>query len=283
MNCARIQESFTDFEAGTLPEAEAAAVREHLKICPTCQREWADLQDTVLKLDRFPAEAPSPRLRVQFYAMLDTHLRNADGSSNPFRATRGRVSRWIEAIWPRQPVWQLTLSLVLLTSGAVVGIRLSSADKSSQSVTAAQLTATQQEVAELRARLDSVNQLVTYSLSQQQPAHARLQHVVASLGSDSKNEHALAELLTTLAFDPSTNVRLSALEALYANAHDSAVRHGVLAALPREASPLVQVAMIDFLASVRDSEALPTFQQIARLPTTDQAVRTAAQRALAQL
>ena len=40
-------------------------------------REWADLQETLLKLDRFPAEAPSSRLRTQFYAMLDTHLRSA--------------------------------------------------------------------------------------------------------------------------------------------------------------------------------------------------------------
>jgi len=282
MNCARIQESFTDFEAGTLPEAEAVAVREHLKLCPVCQREWADLQDTVLKLDRLPAEEPSPRMRIQFYAMLETHLRGTQGSSSPF-SSRTRFDRWLEAIWPRRPVWQVAIAVMLLAGGVAAGVRFGSTEKPAQVATAAQLAATQNELAELRARVDSVNQLVTYSLSQQQPAHTRLQHVVATLSPSQKNEHALAELLTTLAFDPSTNVRLSALEALYASADDSAVRQGVLAALPRENSPLVQVAMIDFLASVRDHDAIPTFQQIARLSTTDQTVRTAAQRAIAQL
>lgn len=284
MNCVRIQESFLDLEAGILPETETHLVRTHLQGCPTCQREWADLQDTLLKLDRFPVEAPSARLRIQFYAMLDTHLRGSTGGANPFSRAPGRIDRWIEAIWPRRPIWQLSVALLLLTGGVVGGNRIASAvAKPTQVASAAQLAATQNELAELRARVDSVNQLVSYSLSQQQPAHDRLQHVVATLGPGSKDEHTLAELLSTLAFDPSTNVRLSALESLYASADDATVRQGVRTAFPRETSPLVQVAMIDFLASVRDSEAVPVFQQIAHLPTADQTVRIAAQRAIAQL
>lgn len=283
MNCEHIQKSFFDLESGALPENEAQLVRAHLASCPTCQREWADLQDTLLKLDRFPAEEPSPRLRVQFYAMLDTHLRAGRGSASPFAPVSGSLDRWFQAIWPRRPAWQFALGVLFLIGGIMAGVRVASLDKPAQAASAAQLEATQKELAELRNRVDSVNQLVTYSLSQQQPAQARLQQVAASLRSGNPDERALAQLLSTLAFDPSTNVRLSALEALYAQAEKPGVRQGVLAALPKETSPLVQVAMIDFLASVRESAAVPTFQQIARLPNTDQAVRTAAQRAIAQL
>lgn len=100
----------------------------------------------------------------------------------------------------------------------------------------------------------------------------------------SSGDRILAELLNTLTFDPSTNVReLSALEALYAHADRDAVRAGVLAALPRENSPLVQVAMIDFVAAARDRAAAPALEEITRTFSLDKAVREAAQRALVQL
>jgi len=57
----------------------------------------------------------------------------------------------------------------------------------------------------------------------------------------------------------------------------------VLATLPREQSPLVQLAMIDFLVAARDREAAPELERMARSETVDRAVRDAAQRALAQL
>jgi hypothetical protein len=57
----------------------------------------------------------------------------------------------------------------------------------------------------------------------------------------------------------------------------------VASALPREPSPLVQVAMIDFLATTRDPAALSALEDVSRSATCDQAVRTAARRALAQL
>ena len=79
MNCQRVQDSFIDYQDGTLPPDESAALRAHLAGCPNCQREWSALQEMTRKLDALPAvEEPSPRLREQFYAMLETHQRDAD-------------------------------------------------------------------------------------------------------------------------------------------------------------------------------------------------------------
>lgn len=281
MNCQRIQNSLIDFESGALPEAEAAAIREHLKSCPECQRHWAGLHETLLTLDRLPAPAPSPRLRQQFYAMLDAQT-EAGGSAHPFRDAPRPFAHWYEFLLPHRAILQAAAAVALLGCGIVLGSRFwPGASKAGD--TAAQLDATRQELALLRRQVDSVNQLVTYSLSQQQPAQARLQNVMATLNRGGTDERELAPLLSTLAFDPSTNVRLSALEALYAHADNSTVRQGVRAALNREASPLVQVAMIDFLASVRDRDAAPALQQLSTAPNTDKTVRTAAERALAQI
>ncbi len=283
MNCQRIQDSFLDFEAGVLPAKDAAIIREHLKTCPACQREWSALTETVLKLEQLPVPEASPRLRTQFYAMLDTHLRESE-SSHPFAWSRSRLDRFFEAIWPRRPVWQVSTAAVLLAAGLMAGSQFwRAAEPTADPLADARLAATQKELADLRAKVDSMDALVTYSLANVPSAQNRLKHIVAVGANAATDDQALAQLLNTLAFDPSTNLRLTALEALYARADTRLVRQSVLAALSREASPLVQVAMIDFLTSVREPDAAATLQQLAHAPSADQAVRTAAQRALALL
>jgi hypothetical protein len=279
MNCQRVQETFVDYQAGTLSAAESAAVREHLKTCLTCQREWAGLQETLLQLDRLPPEEPSDRLRTNFYAMLDTHLRQAREPS-PFAQMSHRLDRFFENLVPTRPALQFALSTVLLVTGIMVGARYL---QPAAPPPVAPDPATKSQLAELQQKFDSMSQLVAYSLAQQQPANTRLQQIAATLAHGDADAKTLAGLVSTLAFDPSTNVRLSALEALYAHADRPLVRQGVLASLPRENSPLVQLAMIDFLTSVRDRDAAPAFEALTRDAAIDIAVRDAAQRALVQL
>ena len=279
MNCQRVQETFIDYEAGTLAAAESTAVREHLKTCLTCQREWAGWQETLLQLDRLPPEEPSERLRTNFYAMLDTHLQQAR-EPGPFALMRNRLDRFFENLVPARPTLQFACSTMLLVAGVIVGARYLQPAAPAPTATDA---ATQSQLAAIQQKVDSMSQLVAFSLAQQQPANTRLQQIAATLARGDADAKTLAGLVSALAFDPSTNVRLSALEALYAHADRPLVRQGVLASLPRESSPLVQLAMIDFLTSVRDRDAAPAFEALTRDAAIDIAVRDAAQRALVQL
>ncbi len=280
MNCQRIQESFVEHQAGSLSAAESAEVRAHLKTCLTCQREWAGLQEVLLKLERLPAEAPSPRLRANFYTLLEEFQREADEPS-PFALARSRIDAFFASLLPARPALQAAFTLALAVAGLAIGARFLRTE-SPAVVAAAPDPATQKELADLRTKVESMSQLVTYSL-QQRSANDRLQGVLAAMDQGQSDEASLARLLNTLAFDPSTNVRLSALEELYVHANLDPVRAGVLAALPRENSPLVQVAMIDFFAATRDRAAAPVLEGMLRSTTIDLAVRDAAQRALAQL
>ncbi len=116
------------------------------------------------------------------------------------------------------------------------------------------------------------------------PTAAERQQVIAAAQHlNGESDEVITKLINTLALDPSTNVRLSALEALYQHADKDVVRAGVLASLTREQNPLVQVSMIDFLVAARDREAAPTLQDLARSDKVDRSVRDAAQRALVQI
>jgi HEAT repeat protein len=107
--------------------------------------------------------------------------------------------------------------------------------------------------------------------------------VLATMDLKSPERKVLTDLVGSLAFDPSINVRLSAVEALTPHADDSLVRAGVLSALPRESAPLVQVAMIELLAGAREQAAKPVFEKLIRDESLDRNVREAARRALAVL
>ncbi len=282
MNCQRLRDSFTDALAGTLPAADAAAIQAHLAGCAECRREWTALQETLLTLDRLPAAEPSPRLRTRFDAMLAEAKREAatpEREAAPFGRAWSRLDTFFALLLPSRPTFQGALAVAVLAVGLVLGARLVRPTAPAPVATDPALAA---EIAALRSQVESMTQLVSNSLIQQS-ANARLEGVLAAAESGQADDATLARLLHALAFDASTNIRLRALEELYAHARLAPVRAGVIAALPRERSPLVQVAMIDFLAAVGDPAAAPVFADLARTDSVDEAVRNAAQTALAML
>ena len=279
MNCSRVQESFIDYQDGTLPAGDATAFRAHLASCPTCQREWSALQELTRKLDALPAtEEPSPRLREQFYAMLETHQRDAD-SVSPFALARGSLDRFFAALLPAQPALQFAFALALLAGGLIAGARYL------QPVAPAPVVdnSDKEEITALKKQMNEMGSLVAASLSQQKSTSERLQTVLATMDLKSPDRRVLTDLVGALALDPSVNVRLSAIEALTPHADLEVVRNGLLAALARESAPLVQVAMIELLTSVRETGAAPLFDLLSRDETADKNVRESARRGLALL
>ena len=280
MNCQRIQDSFIDYQSGTRPAHQANAVTAHLKTCLDCQREWAGLQQALLTLDKLPLPEPSPRLQANFQIWLDEAQAELD-SPSPFALARSRIDSFFAALLPSRPALQFALTLAVLVAGVALGTRLLPEAQPAAVITQPD-PGTQQELADLRAQVESMNRVVSTHLLTQ-PASARLQSVIAAFDETEINDRTLARLLNTLAFDPSVNVRLTALEALYAHVDLAPIRAGVMNALPRESSPLVQVAMIDFVVASRDGGAAATLDQITQAPGIDPVVREAAYRGLAQL
>lgn len=269
MNCTQVREHLAELHDGRLAAAMAATVRAHLDGCPACQREFTSLQQTLDALDHLPVGKPGPNLRTDFYAMLEAE-KHAVTVSHRHEHRRRHANLWR---WILSPL----AACGLLVLGFVAGQRTAPVP-----APAGTDAATQQQIAALQEKVDSMGQLVGYSLRQQQPAGERLQGVLAVNRLQDPNEQVLTQLIGALALDPSTNVRLTALESLYPHAGKEVVRAGVLASLAREQNPLVQVAMIDFLVAARDGEAVQTFRTLANREDTDRSVREAARRAIAQ-
>ena len=277
MNCTAARETFPELLDQRTPATAHLDARAHLAGCPDCQREFSALSQTLAALDAMPTPTPSPRLRQNFYAMLEEE-KNSAASVRLAEARERRVHRLSLLGWFLSPV----AACALVAVGFYAGTRQIPPPASAPS---AETVALRNEIRDLRGQMGKVQQLVVGSILQQQqgPVSSRLQDVLAAAKSDHPDEKVLNVLINALAFDPSVNIRLRALEALYAHADNKVVRDGVLASLPREQDPLVQLELIDFLAAARDREAAPALEKMTQNEAIDHSVRDAARRALAQL
>ena len=140
----------------------------------------------------------------------------------------------------------------------------------------AQLAALQQEVHDMR-------QTVTLSLLQQQSASERLNGVMWTDRIDNPGAEVIGALLDTLMHDPNVNVRLATVDALKRFSADPKVRHGAVDALASQSSPLVQIALIDFLVDTSAHESADTLRRLSQDPQVDQAVRGRAAAGLQRL
>jgi hypothetical protein len=277
MNCSSARDLFPALLDRRPAVSAHAEARAHLANCPDCQREFSALSQTLSALDAMPAPAPSTRLRKNFYAMLEEE-KNSAASVVTATARHQRSHRLSLLAWILSPV----AGCALVALGFFAGTR-STAPAASE--TQRELAAMRDQITKQNEQLGKMTQLVGYQLLQQQqgPANDRLREVLASANTEKPDDKVLDNLISALAYDPSTNVRLRALEALYPHADRSLVRSSVLASLPREQNPLVQLEMIDFLAAARDRDAAPVLTKMVQNETIDRSVRDAARRALAQL
>jgi hypothetical protein len=249
-----------------LDAATAAPLRAHIEGCAECRREFASLSQTLRALDALPSPAPSHRLRARVMGHIETEkLTQRDGAewaSSIRRAADSRGSRF---------PWAGALT-ALLAGCALVAVGFTLGER----------TATGRQVADLRARVDTMGRLVEQSVLQKGATGDRVETVFAS-EKQKPDEEVIDGLINSMAFDASVNVRLSALGALYHHSDQEVVRAAVLACLPRDPNPLVQVSMIDFLVASKAREAAPELRKLVANPSEDADVRESARRAIEQL
>jgi hypothetical protein len=139
------------------------------------------------------------------------------------------------------------------------------------------------ELIAVRGELMEMRQMVALSLLQNQSASDRLRGVNWSYQLQQPGEEVLSTMLDTLMHDPNMNVRLATVDALRQFGNQPIVRRGVLEALNRQESPMVQVALIGLAVDLRERESVATLRRLSGDPSLDIAVRERAQKGLAAL
>jgi hypothetical protein len=261
MTCEELESRMAEYWSRSLDAEREAAIEAHLATCETCRAEAQSLGSLWRDLARLPAPEPGPGVRARFYETLEAYR---DGVAAEMKHPS---SGWRKAAW----VWQIAAGVVLVLTGVAAGYSF----HASQAANA--------EVAQLRGEVGNMRQLVALSLLQQQSASERLRGVSWTYRVEPSDPEVLAALLTAVNHDPNVNVRLAAVDALRPFAASRTTRDAVMQLLPGQTAPIVQVALIDLLVDLKETEAALTLRKVASDSSTDVGVRQRAQWALERL
>ena len=274
MQCEEAREQFADYVIESIAEPMRFQIVQHLKACETCRREAEELKALWMSLGSIPAAQPGPELRTRFNVMLEAYKHGLEQAAAPgwWRS----LNSWLGSWWPRQPALQFSLALGLLVLGVFAGRQVRPAP-------AAPGNPPNAEIAELRSALSETRQMVALSLMQQQSASDRLRGVNWSYQLQQPGMEMLNKMVDTMLHDSSVNVRLATVDALRQFGDKPIVRHGVVEALGRPESPIVQIALIDLAVDLRERDSIGALQHLTQDQTVNGTVRERAQKALMQL
>jgi hypothetical protein len=260
MTCSHAQELMAGYWQHELTSADAPALQQHLESCAECSAEMAALGGLWERLADLPVPEPSLALDARWKSTLETVFES--NRTAPPRA-------WSFAnFWPRNPVWQAAIALACLLIGLLAGTNLPRRNN---------------EIAKLHEEIASTREMVALSLLQQQSATERLRGVDYTGRMRTMEPEVVLALTEAVAHDPSVNVRLAAINALSKTSGSPGVLQSLERSLPRQDSPIVQAALIDYLVDARDSRALGTLRQLEAQPDLNPAVLERARFALQQL
>jgi hypothetical protein len=272
MNCEQSKALFAEYWSRSLGENDEIAFEAHIAGCEACRKDAEQLGALWRDLALIPAEEPGPNVRARFYDSLAAFRQGME--SAPKRSLRDRLM----ALWPAQPAWQMAISFALLVIGLGAGYEMRPG-----AAKPAPETPENSELAQLRGEVSNMRQMVALSLLQQQSAGDRLRGVSYAYQVPSSDTQVLSALLATVNTDPNVNVRLAAVDALRAFGASPVMRTAVIQSLHKQDQPLVQIALIDLLVDLHETEARPELAKIAADPQINQAVRQHATVAMEKL
>jgi len=276
MECEQVRRQLADLLTSGADGADDPGVREHLEHCAACREEAASLEQVWSGLARIPAAEPnSAAMRARFASMLEGYEHGRDGehasalARAESRARWDRFNGWLSRWWPRQPLVQVAAAAALLVLGVAVG-------RAGRPPAAP----APDEIASVRSELREMRQMVTLTLMQQQSASDRLKGVTWSSTLEQPGNEVVSALLDTLLHDPNVNVRLASIDALARFADQQQVRQGAVDALQAASSPMVQIALIDFVVGLRETRSIDTLKKLAADPSLNDMVRARASQGL---
>jgi len=256
-----VTERLPDYLTNELDRMQKAEVDSHLEECALCREEYDALLKLWTKLGTLPEEAPSQEARVRFYAMLDAYQEGAKHQRRASGELIAALNELVRKFWPREPVVQLAVALVLLIVGLIGGIRFTSPGQE------------QTELASLRNEVQMMGRLLTVSLLNQQSASERLRGVSWTNQIDQPDPQILTALMNALRYDSNVDVRLAAVDALVKFVGDPNVQSEMVDALPAQDSPLVQIALIDLMVEEGIKQSTKVMQKMSADPKINAAVK----------
>ncbi|MEO1627368.1 MAG: hypothetical protein AAFV25_19610 [Bacteroidota bacterium] len=121
-----------------------------------------------------------------------------------------------------------------------------------------------QELNQLKEEVIAMKELMMLNMLEKSSSSERLKAVSLSRDLEQSSQKVSSALLQTLRQDENSNVRLAALEALYAYANQAEIRIELVKSIQFQESPLVLMAMAEMMAALQEKRSAKAWKDILR-------------------
>jgi hypothetical protein len=209
-------------------------------------------------LSAVPNPVPSEGLRSNFYQMLAEEKRKTQPGFH--------LNTWILGLYysltQAFSFKNMAVGLTLLALGIILGINYQPANKTDE-----------EKLMALTTEMQQMKKMMMLTLLDQPTATERLKAVNLTADLEPADDKVIKSLLQTLNHDPSVNVRLAAIEALYQHAENPATRAGLVNAINNQESPLVQLALADVMVAMQEKTAVKPLKKLLKQKGLNEAVK----------
>jgi hypothetical protein len=271
MECQECKKLFPLLLAGSLDRIQLGAIENHLTRCKKCRTEFETTKKIWDLMGEIPQPQPSKKMQTDFDILLSDFKGDLITGKNPIREWLSKLGEF----WYLQTRPRLALSILLITTGLIIGYLLHRPEQSKIS--------NNRQIDSLLIQVSEMKQLMMLSLLQNPSASQRIQAVSYSYEINSIDLKVIDALFTTLNEDPNVNVRLVTLEALVKFSNEPEVREGLVRSITLQESPLIQSAIADVMVKLQEKSSVQSLRELLSKQDLNPIVRLNIQKSIDEL
>ena len=245
----------TEFIDGTLTPEREKEFQQYVReghIDMTEVEEMAKLQGVMLSSS---APEPSSALKENFYQMLN-EAQEKQPQANNGSSLLEKIKSFLFANQYGRMAFGIGLLAVGLFFGTTWGNNLY-----------------KEELSDLNGQMVEMREMMMMAMLEKESVSDRLKGVQMSSQLSSSNQKVIDALFLTLNSDPSTNVRIAALNTLAEFANDPKVREGLVNSISKQKSPLMQVNLAELMVKLQETKAKDELNSILENDQTPEDVK----------
>jgi hypothetical protein len=239
MEKAEIESLLIDYIDGKLNEAEKQVVENEL-MKDEVHKLHEQLKEVMGLMDRSEQMKPPASIKKNFALLLHSEVEASRKTKTVFFHT----------------FYKVAAAVALLIIGGGIGFWINKQQQQQN-----QLAALQKETERTKYTLMSM-------LDNQQSASQRVLGANVAYRMDKPDDEIVYALVNTMNEDPSTNVRLAALEALAKFRHQKHVRKALIESLTTQNDPMIQITLIRLMVEMKEKEVMTELERM----TTDEQI-----------
>ncbi len=243
MNKEEIRKLIEKSDSGELNDHEKALLERLIEEGVIDINDFGELTEINAAIDRIAVPATGKGLDEKFYAFLE-ETKSKQGRKSFFNIF------WADEAMARNPLFlRMGIAASLLIAGFFIGFLTHYLGNRSQ------MNRFTNEIREM-------NEMMMIALIEKPSATDRLKAVSIVNRLEDVNSQVVDALLNTLNYDDNVNVRLAAVDALLNYAKYEKVRKGMVEAIVRQDSPLVQVALAEAMVALQEKSSVGNLKRL---------------------